>query len=113
MVRRAEQQEQFKTYMVTPDKDFGQLVTENTFIYKPPHMGNEFKILGLPEIQKLLGRATARTGSGCAGVDGRFLRQHPRRAGDRRKDHRHEVDRPVCGSVENLLARSGRLNEDA
>ncbi len=50
VVKRAEK-EQFKSYMVTPDKDFGQLVTESTFIYKPPHMGNQFQIQGLPEIQ--------------------------------------------------------------
>ncbi|MCC6721916.1 MAG: DNA polymerase I [Bacteroidia bacterium] len=42
----------FVTYMVTPDKDFGQLVDENIFIYKPPRMGNSFEILGVKEILK-------------------------------------------------------------
>ena len=40
----------FITYMMTPDKDFGQLVSENTFIYKPPRMGNKAEILGVDEI---------------------------------------------------------------
>lgn len=40
----------FVTYMMTPDKDFGQLVDENIFIYKPPRMGNTFEILGVKEI---------------------------------------------------------------
>jgi len=40
----------FKTYMMTPDKDFGQLVDENIFIYKPPHLGNTFEVLGVKEI---------------------------------------------------------------
>lgn len=40
----------FKTYMMTPDKDFGQLVDENIFIYKPPRMGNTFEVLGVKEI---------------------------------------------------------------
>src|SRR5438874_7611336 len=51
LVRRAEK-EGFKSYMVTPDKDFGQLIDENTFVYKPSRMGDGVEILGLPEIQK-------------------------------------------------------------
>jgi DNA polymerase-1 len=38
--------------MMTPDKDYGQLVDENTFIYKPARMGNGAEILGVPEICK-------------------------------------------------------------
>ena len=40
----------FETFMMTPDKDFGQLVSENTFMYKPPRMGNKAQILGVEEI---------------------------------------------------------------
>jgi DNA polymerase-1 len=36
--------------MVTPDKDFGQLVEENIYMYKPARMGNEMEILGVKEI---------------------------------------------------------------
>lgn len=50
VVRRAEKQG-FKSYMVTPDKDFGQLIDENTFLYKPSRMGDGVEILGIPEIQ--------------------------------------------------------------
>lgn len=35
----------FTTYMMTPDKDYGQLVDFNTFIYKPARMGNGAEIL--------------------------------------------------------------------
>ncbi len=42
----------FTTYMMTPDKDYGQLVDENTFIYKPARSGNEAEILGIEEICK-------------------------------------------------------------
>ena len=45
LVRRAER-EGFTSYMVTPDKDFGQLVDEHTFLYKPARMGNEVEIMG-------------------------------------------------------------------
>jgi DNA polymerase-1 len=37
-------------YMVTPDKDYGQLVEPNIFMYKPARMGNDIEILGVPEI---------------------------------------------------------------
>lgn len=42
----------FTTYMMTPDKDYGQLVDENTFIYKPARFGNGAEILGVEEICK-------------------------------------------------------------
>ena len=40
----------YTVYCMTPDKDFGQLVTENIFIYKPARLGNGAEILGVPEI---------------------------------------------------------------
>lgn len=42
--------EGYTTYMVTPDKDYGQLVEENIFMYKPSRMGNGIEILGVKEI---------------------------------------------------------------
>lgn len=42
--------EGFDTYMVTPDKDFGQLVSPHIFIYKPGRMGEDAEVLGVPEI---------------------------------------------------------------
>lgn len=44
------EKEGFEVYMVTPDKDFGQLVSENIFIYKPSRMGTGVEILGPDEI---------------------------------------------------------------
>jgi len=40
----------FITYMMTPDKDFGQLVTDKVFMYKPARMGKPAEILGVKEI---------------------------------------------------------------
>ena len=40
----------FETYMVTPDKDFGQLVTEHVRIYKPGRSGADTEILGPAEV---------------------------------------------------------------
>lgn len=42
----------FTTYMMTPDKDYGQLVDTNTFIYKPASFGNGASILGPEEVCK-------------------------------------------------------------
>ena len=46
------EKEGFKVYMVTPDKDYAQLVSENIFMYKPARMGNGIEIWGIPEVQK-------------------------------------------------------------
>jgi len=40
----------YQVYMVTPDKDYGQLVSENIKIYKPPYQGGDFEILGPKEV---------------------------------------------------------------
>lgn len=42
----------FTTYMMTSDKDFGQLVTDKSFIYKPGRGGKPAEILGVPEVLK-------------------------------------------------------------
>ena len=36
--------------MVTPDKDFAQLVSDNIFMYRPARMGNGIEIWGIPEV---------------------------------------------------------------
>lgn len=44
------EKEGFQVYMMTPDKDFGQLVSENIFMYKPARMGKPPEILGVDEV---------------------------------------------------------------
>ena len=41
----------FKVYMVTPDKDFAQLVSDNIFLCKPARMGNSMEIWGVDEVK--------------------------------------------------------------
>lgn len=48
---RQAEKEGYKTYMVTPDKDFAQLVTENVFMYRPV-FGGGYETWGIPEVQK-------------------------------------------------------------
>jgi DNA polymerase-1 len=40
----------YDVFMVTPDKDYGQLVTDKIKIYKPPYQGNSHEILGPKEV---------------------------------------------------------------
>jgi DNA polymerase-1 len=40
----------FEVYMMTPDKDFGQLVNDCVFLYKPAYMGNAVDVLGVKEV---------------------------------------------------------------
>ena len=52
LAKKAEKQG-FTTYMVTPDKDYAQLVTDKTFMYRPARMGNAIEIW---DVKKVLER---------------------------------------------------------
>ncbi len=49
IAKQAEKQN-YQVFMVTPDKDFAQLVSENIFMYKPARLGNGIEIWGVPEV---------------------------------------------------------------
>jgi DNA polymerase I len=49
-VAKQAEKEGYQVFMVTPDKDYAQLVSENIFMYKPSRSGNGVDILGVPEI---------------------------------------------------------------
>ena len=51
LAKKAEK-EGFTTYMMTPDKDFAQLVSDNIYMYKPARMGNGAEIWGIPQVLK-------------------------------------------------------------
>jgi len=40
----------YTVYMMTPDKDYGQLVSENVYIYRPKHGDKEYEVLGVKEV---------------------------------------------------------------
>jgi DNA polymerase-1 len=42
----------YEVFMMTPDKDYGQLVDKNIFVYKPKYGSSDFEILGVDEIKK-------------------------------------------------------------
>ena len=45
----------FEVFMMTPDKDFSQLVEDHIYLYKPAYMGNSVEILGVPEVLEKYG----------------------------------------------------------
>lgn len=49
-IAKQAEKEGYKIFMVTPDKDFAQLVSENIFMYRPARMGNGIEIWGVPEV---------------------------------------------------------------
>ncbi len=50
-IAKQAEKENYQVFMVTPDKDFAQLVSENIFMYRPARMGNDIEIWGIPEVQ--------------------------------------------------------------
>ena len=50
-VAKDAEENNFKVYMVTPDKDFAQLVSHNIFLCKPARMGNSMEVWGVDEVK--------------------------------------------------------------
>ncbi len=55
LARRAEKEAGFETYMVTPDKDFAQLISPTTFMWRPGKKGADHDTIGLDEISDIWG----------------------------------------------------------
>ena len=51
-VAKKASKEGFEVFMMTPDKDYAQLVEEHIYLYKPAYMGNGVDILGVEEVLK-------------------------------------------------------------
>lgn len=51
-IAKQAEKEGFTTYMMTSDKDYAQLVSDNIYFYKPGRKGGEVEVMGVPEILK-------------------------------------------------------------
>ncbi|GET27202.1 DNA polymerase I [Prolixibacter sp. NT017] len=49
---KSAEKEGYEVFMVTPDKDYAQLVSENIFMYKPKRSGNDLEVWGLKEVSE-------------------------------------------------------------
>jgi len=97
----------FEVYMMTPDKDFGQLVKDCVFLYKPAYMGNSVDILGPKEVCEKWDIANVSQVIDILGLQGDTSDNipgipgvGPKTAADLLKQY---------GSVENIIAHSGEL----
>ncbi len=97
----------FITYMMTPDKDFGQLVSENIFIYKPARSGNAAEKLGVAEICARYGIQRPDQVIDILGLMGDAVDNIPGIKGVGEKTAMQLVQE--FGSVENLLANTEKL----
>ena len=106
LAKQAEK-EDYKVYMVTPDKDFGQLVSENIFMYRPARMGNGIEIWGIPEIQKRFGVERPEQVIDYLGMMGDASDNIPGLPGVGDKTAKKFIDE--FGSMEALLANTDKL----
>ncbi len=104
---RSAGKEGFTSYMVTSDKDFGQLVTANTFIYKPSRSGEGVEIIGLPEIQSRWGVQRPEQVVDVLALMGDASDNIPGVPGIGEKTAMKLIGQ--YGTVENLLAHAGEL----
>ena len=88
LARRAEADGFDEIYMVTPDKDFGQLVTEKIKMYRPGRKGDDGEILGIKEIKENVGHRPRRPSYRYTRALRRHRRQHPRCSWYRSQDCR-------------------------
>lgn len=106
LAKQAEK-EDYKVFMVTPDKDFGQLVSENIFMYRPARMGNGIEIWGIPEIQKRFGVERPEQVIDYLGMMGDASDNIPGLPGVGDKTAKKFLEE--FGSIENLLANTDKL----
>lgn len=106
LAKQAEK-ENYQVFMVTPDKDFGQLVSENIFMYRPARMGNGIEIWGIPEVQKRFGVQTPEQVIDYLGMMGDASDNIPGLPGVGDKTARKFIE--AYGSMEGLLANTHEL----
>ena len=106
LARKAEQQG-FTTYMVTPDKDYAQLVTSRTFMYRPARMGNGIEIWDIPRVQERFGVQDPLQVRDYLGMMGDASDNIPGLPGVGEKTAKKFL--AEYGTMENLLAHAGEI----
>ena len=97
----------YKVFMMTPDKDFGQLVSENIFIYKPGRSGNPSEILGVKEVCEKFEVERPEQVIDILGLWGDAVDNIPGIPGIGEKTAKKLIG--IYGSIENLLANTQDL----
>jgi DNA polymerase-1 len=105
LAKKAEK-EGYQTFMVTPDKDFAQLVSENIFMYRPM-FGGGYETWGIPEVQNKFGVETPEQVIDFLGMMGDSADNIPGLPGVGEKTAKKFI--ATYGSMENLLANTHEL----
>jgi DNA polymerase-1 len=100
------EKEGYKTFMVTPDKDFAQLVSDNIFMYKP-RFGGGYDIWGVPEVQEKFGITDPLQVIDFLGMMGDSADNIPGLPGVGEKTAKKFL--ATYGTMENLLANTHEL----
>lgn len=95
------------TYMMTPDKDYGQLVNDNVFIYRPKYGDKEFEIMGINEVKNKFGISSPCQMIDLLGLMGDSSDNIPGCPGVGEKTAQKLISE--YGSVENLLDHTDEL----
>ena len=106
LVKRAEP-DGFESYMVTPDKDFAQLLSATTFMWKPGRKGNDHEIIGLPQLPEIWGVSEPHQIIDLLGLMGDASDNIPGVPGIGPKTAQKLI--ADFGSMENLLANTATL----
>ena len=96
-----------KTYMMTPDKDYGQLVGENVFMYRPKYGDKEFEVLGVEEVKAKFNIESPLQVIDMLGLMGDSSDNIPGCPGVGEKTAQKLIAQ--YGSIENLLSHSDKL----
>lgn len=99
--------EGFQVFMVTPDKDFGQLVTDRVRIYKPGRQGSGHEVLGVDEIKARWGIERVEQVIDILGLMGDASDNIPGVPGIGEKTAQKLIQQ--FGSIENLLGKTSEL----
>lgn len=97
----------FEVFMMTPDKDYAQLVEEHVYLYKPAFMGNAVDVLGVDEVLKKFDIARVDQVRDILGLQGDASDNIPGIPGIGAKTAVKLLKE--YGSVENLIANSDKL----
>ena len=95
------------TYMMTPDKDYGQLVSETTFIYRPKYGDKEFEVMGVERVKEKFGIETTEQVIDLLGLMGDSSDNIPGCPGVGEKTAQKLIAQ--FGSIENMLANTADL----
>ncbi|MBE0649240.1 MAG: DNA polymerase I [Bacteroidales bacterium] len=106
LAKKAEK-EGFNTYMMTPDKDFGQLVSNHIFLYKPARSGEKPEVMGVKEVCEKYSIETPEQFIDILGLWGDAVDNIPGVPGVGEKTAAKLISE--FGSIENLLQNTDKL----